>query len=327
MSLELKGEEAAVREKMQREKEEIQETVRRVEAHKAEMEAEVLELRSTLEACRQVEQQQRAERDQLMGRLEEAVALKDEYQVRLTGLEQRLLTLQEKEEQTMIRLQTIEDGHAAELAILRRQLDQETELSAEKTAELEEVLVQGQQLATKVDSMDDEISRLQQELEEQGAKCQSAEARAQVAEALRVSNGEKADAEAMANAEQLATAVAQIEVAQSTASQLRLDLAAKQQELESLLAACRLHSEEIDNLKELLQEARLERGSQLQKSADKYHKLAILHDEVKEELKVEREKVAIGLREMEQLQQENQLVGPALGKKRLTLTTMWNQIH
>jgi hypothetical protein len=62
------------------------------------------------------------------------------------------------------------------------------------------------------------------------------------------------------------------------------------------------------------QEARHERSAQLQKSADKYHKLAILHDELKEELREERAKVALGLKEMDQLQKENQLFSPALGK-------------
>ena len=107
--------------------------------------------------------------------------------------------------------------------------------------------------------------------------------------------------------------------AQLTSTAAQLSAAVKQieqltQQMEAQRAACLLHTEEIDTLKELLQEARQERSLQLQKSADKYHKLAILHDELKEELREDRAKVGLGLQELEQVQAENQRLSPALGK-------------
>jgi len=134
------------------------------------------------------------------------------------------------------------------------------------------------------------------------------------AEALRetaIREAETASAQLQASLAEAATKQA------STTDQLAEAVARMDQltqQLESQKAACLLHSEEIESLKELLQEARHERSAQLQKSADKYHKLAILHDELKEELREERAKVALGLKEMDQLQKENQLFSPALGK-------------
>jgi hypothetical protein len=59
---------------------------------------------------------------------------------------------------------------------LRLQLNRETALAAEKTAELEEVLVQGQELALKIDMSENEIGRLQQELEYEVSKRKAANA-------------------------------------------------------------------------------------------------------------------------------------------------------
>jgi uncharacterized protein with PIN domain len=78
----------------------------------------------------------------------------------------------------------------------------------------------------------------------------------------------------------------------STADQLseaveRIDKLTEQ--LESQKATCLRCSMEIESMKELLQE----RTAQLQKSADRYHNLSTLHDELIEELRGERAKVVL----------------------------------
>jgi chromosome segregation ATPase len=304
----------------------------------AAREAELVQLRVTLQEHGVVEQQAKSERENLLSSQQNIQLERNELQGQVTDLEQQMRQVLEDKDQLKAQVEVMEaelkktstawEVTREEAESLRLRLVSETALAAEKSAELEQVLVQGQELATKVDGMDEEIGRLQLELEDQMAKCKAAEAMAEEARSLLEATRrekEKTAAENVLQAEQLhaglqaakaehVATLDQLSAATSSADQIKLELKTAQQELDNLRAACRVHSEEIENLKDLLQAAREERNSKLQKSADRYNKLAILHDELKEELKAEQAKVAIGLEEVERVHAENQLVGPTLGK-------------
>jgi len=149
------------------------------------MEKEVLikNLETSIVSLETVCQESKSDKEAVKSRLEKE---QEDFRASLDRLEAELADVKAKRAMLTNQVQALETQMkaAADLQImakteaeeLRLQLNRETALAAEKTAELEEVLVQGQELALKIDMSENEIGRLQQELEYEVSKRKAANA-------------------------------------------------------------------------------------------------------------------------------------------------------
>ena len=183
---ESKNDKEAVKSRLEKEQEDFRASLDRLQAdlflkgsELAAKETVVDKLKGILEESRKEAQQAQDERESLTSTLGKIRKTELEYQGSLYAIQQELADVKAEKAMLTNQVQALETQvkAATDLQILakteaeelRIQLNRETALAAEKTAELEEVLVQGQELALK-------IGRLQQELEHQVSKGTAANA-------------------------------------------------------------------------------------------------------------------------------------------------------